>query len=153
MRPLSVSQRWIRLGPFNGCASLKAAWSLLKNPSTLMSSSITTTRPTAQFTSSSPPASSSSARPPPDLAEQRPWIDHDDGRRFFSPAHFAEIFHDNDVQLIVRCSRAPAVFESSPFIANGILIKDLSAPPPGASPAAMMAAVDRFLTLVAAAPG
>jgi hypothetical protein len=87
-------------------------------------------------------------RRPHDLPNNRPWIDAD-GQRSFGPAHYAGVFQDFGVGLVVRCGSG-ASYDAAPLRAAGIAVEDLSCAVGGGE---LLRAVDRFLTLARVAPG
>ena len=70
------------------------------------------------------------------------------GSRRFAAAYFAEIFHDFDVRLVVRCG---GNYDDGPLRAAGIDVEDLPVDP--TCPYRLLPAVDRFLTLARSCPG
>ena len=92
-------------------------------------------------------------RGPRDLPGELPWNDFptEDGRfvqREFSPAHYADILEQLDVQAVVRCS-APA-YDREGFEAAGIAVVDLCCEDDAAPP---IDVVSKFLAVVERLPG
>jgi hypothetical protein len=89
-------------------------------------------------------------RCPADLPAGQAWRD-EGGRRVFGAEHYAGVFGDFDVRLVVRCGGARGGWDSGALRAAGMAVEELRVAPGGG--AGVMAAVDRFLTLMRAAPG
>ena len=89
-------------------------------------------------------------RCPADLPAGQAWRDVG-GRREFGAEHYAGVFGDLDVRLVVRCGGARGGWDSGALRAAGIEVEDLQVEL--GEGAGMMAAVDRFLTLMRAVPG
>ena len=85
-------------------------------------------------------------RCPADLPPGRMWHD-EEGRRLFGAEHYAGLFEDFDVRLVVRCGGA---WDCGALEAAGVAVEDLRVE---AGWAGMLAAVDRFVTLAREAPG
>ena len=82
-------------------------------------------------------------RCPADLPTGLAWRD-EEGRRLFGAEHYAGLFEDFDVRLVVRCGGA---WDCGALEAAGVAVEDLRVR------RGMLASMDRFLTLVRAAPG
>jgi hypothetical protein len=89
-------------------------------------------------------------RCPADLPAGQAWLDVG-GRRLFGAEHYAGVFADFDVRLVVRCGGARGGWDSEALRAAGMAVEELRVAPGGG--AGMMAAVDRFLTLMRVVPG
>ena len=85
-------------------------------------------------------------RCPADLPPGLAWDDNK-GRRRFGAEHYAGLFEDFDVRLVVQCGGA---WDCGALEAAGVAVEDLRVE---AGRAGMLAAVDRFVTLAREAPG
>ena len=86
-------------------------------------------------------------REPADLPAGVAWAD-EGGRRRFGPEHYAGLFEDFGVQLVVRCGGG--AWDCEALRGAGMAVEDLRVEAGGAG---MLSAVDRFLTLARVAPG
>jgi hypothetical protein len=86
-------------------------------------------------------------REPADLAAGVAWKD-EGGHRRFGAEHYAWLFEDFGVRLVVRCGGG--AWDSAALRASGIAVEDLCVAEDGAG---MLSVVDRFLTLARVAPG
>jgi hypothetical protein len=86
-------------------------------------------------------------REPADLPAGVSWED-EGGRRRFGAEHYAGLFEDFGVQLVVRCGGGP--WDSAALRSAGMEVEELRVEADGEG---MLAAVDRFLTLARLVPG
>ena len=86
-------------------------------------------------------------REPADLPSGVAWED-EGGRRHFGAEHYAGLFEDFGVRLVVRCGGGS--WDTDALRASGVAVEDLRVTAGGAG---MLSAVDRFLTLARLVPG